>query len=193
MPPWAQILLALFGGSGVVSTVWSIRRTHAQDAGDLFDEVPKIRARAIAAEERCEELDREVKKLREQVLRVPVALMAGRLEDLNGLAKWFDGFTEPIVASSSEQGGSLIYVNPAFCAALSRDKAELLGLAWRALLHPVDARRTRAVEAAAHYEPARNFGNRFLHGDGRYRPLVWNCDVYTRGLTLCRVEVMEES
>lgn len=183
---WAQLL----GGGlvGALTAVLKLRYDRTKTERDLFDEVPALRSRTLAAEERAEASERECRQLREQVARVPAGLIAGRLEDLNGLARWFDGFTEPIVASSSEDGGSIIYANPAFYAAIGRPKAEILGSAWRSILHPDDGRKTRSVEAAAWYEPVRNFGNRYKHADGHWIPLVWNCDAYAKGLTLCRVE-----
>lgn len=183
MPWWASLIAAVLTGGLLTGLLTHVRERRAGEQS-AFEMLTDVRRRALAAEQRHEDLERERDDLIERLARAPV---------FDGLSRFFDDLIcstcrkgIPIVATTPENGGTIVYVSPEFCAALGRPETAFLGEAWRDHLHPDDEEKTAETESRAHYEPVVSFGNRFKHADGHWVGCRWDCSVYDR-VSLCRV------
>jgi PAS domain S-box-containing protein len=199
-PHWivAVVLALLAGGAaawfGVPGTIYRALREqlqHEQAARKAADaEVERLRVLVAAAE-------RELPVLREQAKRLQ---RAGRmLARVNGLGDALDQAQDGIVFSSSERGGTWVWVNRAMCDALGYERDELLRVGWRPLVHPADVDRTRQVEEGAWDGAVSGYVVRYRRhpsiGGGWVR-LRWTCPAYWEGMTVCVVifgQVIEET
>jgi PAS domain-containing protein len=179
--------------------------TEASTSRDLFKEVEDLRSRVVAAEDHARASDRENQVLKEdharenQVLKdriarleaaIPMALVAGRVDDYASLADLFDMLSDPLVFSAPTNDGKFLWVNTAFCAALGRTRDEILALGWRKLIHPEDVGKTSFAESAAWADRVWGFVNRYVHADGTMVLLKWYCPAYKNLVTLSFVEVV---
>ncbi len=76
----------------------------------------------------------------------------------------------------AEPDGSLLAVNPAFCATLGYDEGELESLGLNRLIHLEDLEQFYStVESLVQGRPVSAFPMRMLHKDGRALHTEWNC------------------
>lgn len=168
--------------------------TEASTARDLFKEVEDLRTRVIHAEDHANAVDEENRTLRARIARLeaamPMALVAGRIDDYASLADLFDLLADPLVFSAPTNDGKLLWVNKAFCTALGRTREEILALGWQKLIHPDDVGKTSFAESAAWSDRVWGFVNRYVHADGSMVLLKWYCPAYKNLVTLSFVEVL---
>lgn len=194
---WLPVLTGLLGLTPTLVAAIRNRRVEARESAEdeqsAFVERPILRARIMQQDDLIAELRLEIRARDEQLRRLPTYLVERELASLNGFAKFFDMFEECIAAFTSDDSGTCMYINAALRNGLGgRPNSDFIGLAWANLVHPDDMKRTRAAEASAWANDIMNFKNRWLHTDGKYRWLNWNCRRYTgEGFTLCKIDVLE--
>ena len=175
--------------------------TEAATESTLFDAIEDLRRRFISVEKHAADCDRENAELRrdntalsDRITRLeeamPMALVAARLEDYASLADLLDCITNPLVVSTPNNDGTLVWVNKAFCEALGRTREEILRIGWRGLIDPRDIRETSVMEAMAWSDRIWGFVNRYKHSDGSLVTFKWKCPAYKAGVTLSYVEVV---
>jgi len=200
--PWLPLVTALGGGSigALIIRALMIRsqrremnanaakseadaiETSARTARDVMAELDELWGKWRDERDRADRLDSEVRQLREIV---SVVLTANRVRDPNAFGAMFDleAITFGVIFASS-LGGRFERVNRGLCRLLGRTKDEIQRIGWLGLVAPEDLEKTRAMQAATHYGPVRDFHTNFVHADGSLVPLNWHALSYEDGTTM---------
>lgn len=157
--------------------------TDVATSAALFEEVIRLRSRILDAEHRASKCDEENQQMRSRIERMeialPLAIAAKRLKDLSGLGDLLNLLRDPIVVTTIAAGGTIIWVNDAFCEVLARTREEIIRIGWRGLIHPDDLSTTEATETMNWDRPTWGFVNRYMRADGRAVWFRWFCPPYS--------------
>lgn len=211
IPLWAQVLLALSGGSMVTALVAFLRflrerrKLYAEGtamefstSASLFEEVQRLRGLFLSIEAAHQNCIRDKAELTKQLARVtallPFAITSSRLVRDDKFTRFLDLIADPLTISSLLAGGTFTWVNAAFCAVMERTLEECVAAGWRGMIHPEDLVDTGRTETSAWSEPVWGFVNRYLSKSGRTIWFRWYCLTYEDGLTLAmaRIEKVTE-
>jgi PAS domain S-box-containing protein len=212
LPLWAALILACVGSGGVGVLITGLlmlrvqrRATNAsadklevealdtsvgtvksllEEVRSLHEEVTTARDAARAATHRAEELQSEVRQLREQFAATVHSLSAERIGHLADFADMWNlpAVDVPVVFTSAVAGGRFDLVNDAFCRMVERGRDELLGTGWTRFVINLDA--TREEERAAQRRRVWGFRNLWRMPDGSTKVVEWYAAPYRAKRTM---------
>lgn len=123
---------------------------------------------------------------------LPLALMAPRLLAplQEELADVLDECSDLVAVTSNQDGGRFLWLNSRWEELLGWERGEMLGMGWRALVHPDDLAVTSRVEGSAWVRRA-EVVNRYRTKAGGWVTLRWIAAEYQGGVSFALARVVD--